>query len=143
MKYIRRKTGEVELDIKDELSIGEGDELVYESNEPKIFYGSWMNPENEEYPGEPKELGTYENAIEMKLSADKRRVGWHEPKISTKNPVRLCAYCGKKLPTNSRSDRKYCDKKCRQNDRYHKKIKVVKGPEKIEGEPMANGVKII
>lgn len=130
MKWIRRKTGEVELDTRGDLVLQEGDDIVYETNEPREFYGSWMNTDNRDRDDrdvdKPGELGTYENTVEKKLHQDEKAVGWHEPYIPHNNPVRLCLYCNKKLPEKSRADKKFCNQKCRQNYRYHEKVKQLK-----------------
>ena len=146
MNYIRRKSGEVELDLHDNLVLGLGDTIIYETNDPKEFYGSWTNPENQD-SDEPEELGTFQNKVEKDLNKDKKAVGWHEPYIKQGKSGRRCLYCKKLLPANARSDKKFCDKQCRQNYRYHNKVKKMKPgkdmPEKVEGGEMQTGMKLI
>ncbi len=144
MRYIRKKSGDVLLDLKNDITLEEGDEIVCETNEPEVFYGTWMNPANDE-DGDINELNKRQNKYERKLSKDQTKTGFHMPSQKTGSAGRRCAYCGKLLGDNARANKKYCNKKCRQNDHYRQRRELIAGKDKPEKSDlgMSKGVEEI
>ena len=141
MKYIREKSGDVNLDLKGVITLKEGDEVICETNEPKVFFGSWENKDED-----INELPKRGNKYDRKLREDKNKVGWHEPTTPQGSAGRICKYCGKPLGDNARPDKLFCNKRCRQNYNYHVKKPLREGkdrPKKLAGEPLAKGVEKI
>ena len=126
MKYVRMKSGEIEI-MEDGASIPADSETIF-STEPAVYEGTWDKPvsyvdhadvvvdqkgeETDKYKVDEK-LGTQKTFIEKRLAKREKQMGWSEPtKAHPKDKV--CLNCGK-IMKGVRPNKKFCSDKCRKD----------------------------